>query len=398
MPPASALAPILQPPLTEDGIEEDDSRCFPQHDWMNQQAPLYILVEKILEPGEDLPANWPVDGTVGYDFANLVNGILIDQRNERHFTNLYHRVLGGAVAVDQLIYESKKLIMHRALASEVHVLTHMLSEISSQDRRARDFTHSVLRDAIRETIACFPVYRTYVDERGNVNERDRRYIQQAIARAKRRNEIMAPAVFDFLQSILLLKGNDGDATIYGYSRQLYFTLKFQQLTGPVMAKGLEDTACYVYTRFISVNEVGGSPAKFGIPVAEFHHGNQLRAEHWPNSMLADFDPRHQAQRRRAGAPGCALRDAAQLGGAGHEVAAHQPQSQAEDCRRPRRARQQRRVLAVPDAGGRMAVAHGRRGGAARICAPHAAVHGKSGARGEDQRELAESRTRSTSPA
>ena len=252
---------------------------------MNQHAPLYVLVEKILEPGESLPGNWPVDGTVGYDFANLVNGVLIDYRNERHFTNLYHRIIEGNVVAERLIYESKKLIMRRALASEVHVLTDMLSEISGQDRRARDFTYSVLRDAIRETIASFPVYRTYIDERGNVNERDRRYIQQAIARAKRRNETMASAVFDFLQNILLLKGNDAGATMYGYSKQLYFALKFQQLTGPVMAKGLEDTACYVYTRFVSVNEVGGSPGKFGIPVAEFHHGNQLRAEYWPNSML-----------------------------------------------------------------------------------------------------------------
>ena len=272
-------------PLAEAAIEANIHTAFGQHDWMNQQALLYVLVEKILGPGENLPDNWPVDGTVGYDFANLVNGILIDHRNERPFTNLYHRVIGGSVAVDQLIYESKKRIMHRALASEVHVLTDLLSEISGQDRRARDFTHSVLRDAIRETIACFPVYRTYVDERGNVSERDRRYVQQAIARAKRRNETMAPAVFDFLQSILLLKGNDSGATMYGYSKQLYFTLKFQQFTGPVMAKGLEDTACYVYTRFVSVNEVGGSPGKFGVPVEEFHHGNQLRAEYWPNSML-----------------------------------------------------------------------------------------------------------------
>ena len=149
---------------------------------MNQHAPLYVLVEKILEPGEHLPDNWPVDGTVGYDFTNLVNGILIDHRNERHFTNLYaSRDRRQCSRSNELIYESKKLIMHRALASEVHVLTHMLNEISSQDRRARDFTHSVLRDAIRETIACFPVYRTYIDERGNVSERDRRYIQQAIA-------------------------------------------------------------------------------------------------------------------------------------------------------------------------------------------------------------------------
>ena len=271
--------------LAEGGIEEEIHEAFKRLGSMNQRAPLYLLIEKILEPGENLPSGWPVDGTVGYDFTNLVNGVLIDYRNERQFTNLYHRVIEGNVVAERLIYESKKLIMHRALASEVHVLTNLLSEISGRDRRARDFTYSVLRDAIRETIASFPVYRTYVDEHGNVSERDRRYIQQAIARAKRRNEIMASAVFDFLQSILLLKGDDGGATMYGYSQQLYFALKFQQLTGPVMAKGLEDTACYVYTRFVSVNEVGGSPAKFGIPVAEFHHANQLRAEYWPNTML-----------------------------------------------------------------------------------------------------------------
>jgi (1->4)-alpha-D-glucan 1-alpha-D-glucosylmutase len=176
--------------------------------------------------------------------------------------------------------------MDNALASEVNVLTHMLDEISSENRRARDFTLSVLGDAIRETIACFPVYRTYIDERGNVQEWDRRYIQQAIDRAKRRNGNVPPAVFDFLRSILLLEGHDTEVMLFGYSRQLYFTLKFQQLTGPVMAKGLEDTACYVYTRFLSVNEVGGSPGDFGMPLGEFHRGNQIRAEQWPSAMLA----------------------------------------------------------------------------------------------------------------
>jgi (1->4)-alpha-D-glucan 1-alpha-D-glucosylmutase len=211
---------------------------------------------------------------------------LIDHRNERQFTNFYHRIIGDEISIDRLIYECKRLVMRRALASEVSVLTHMLNEISNGDRRARDFTHSVLRDAIRETIACFPVYRTYIDERGHINESDRRYIQQAIERAKRRNGTLASAVFDFLHSILLLEANDGDSTIYGYRRQLYFTLKFQQLTGPVMAKGLEDTACYVYARFISVNEVGGSPATFGVTMAEFHRANQQRAGRWPNSMLS----------------------------------------------------------------------------------------------------------------
>ena len=176
--------------------------------------------------------------------------------------------------------------MRRALASEVNVLTHRLNEISNQDRRARDFTLAVLREVIRETIACFPVYRTYIDERGNVSDTDRVYIEEAIECAKQQSTSLAPDVFEFLRSILLLEGDDSDTTIYGYRKKLYFTLKFQQLTGPVMAKGLEDTACYVYARFVSANEVGGSPADFGISVGEFHAANQERAERWPRSMLS----------------------------------------------------------------------------------------------------------------
>ena len=175
--------------------------------------------------------------------------------------------------------------MLSALSSEVNVLSHMLDEISSTNRRARDFTRKVLRDAIRETIACFPVYRTYVDERGHISDRDREFIAQAIAAAKRTNSTKAPQVFDFLQDILLLREDNGGAPIYGYRNQLYFALKFQQLTGPVMAKGLEDTVCYVYNRFISVNEVGGNPGTFGVAVEEFHQGNRERAELWPSALL-----------------------------------------------------------------------------------------------------------------
>ena len=282
---SQCCGPEPVPPLAENGIEVEVRAAFRRYNRKSQSAPLYVVVEKILEPGEDLPANWPVDGTVGYDFANLLNGILIDRSSERSFTNLYHRIIGSSVDVDALIYKSKKLIMDSALSSEVNVLTHLLGKISSQDRSARDFTHSVLRDAIRETIACFPVYRTYIDERGNVREWDRKYIQQAIDRAKRRNGNMPRAVFDFLRSILLLEGNDGGVMVFGYPLQLYFALKFQQLTGPVMAKGLEDTACYAYARFVPVNEVGGSPADFGVPLGEFHRTNQLRGEQWPYAML-----------------------------------------------------------------------------------------------------------------
>jgi len=271
-----------KPPLAENGIELEVQQVFGQHDWMKDRAPLYTVVEKILEPGEDLPCEWPVDGTSGYEFTTLVNGIFIDRRNERFFTNLYHRFTGASHDVETLIYNSKKLIMHASLASEVNVLAHMLDELSVSDRYARDFTRKALRDVIRETIACFPVYRTYIDERGQITERDHAYINEAIVRAKRRNPDKAPASFDFLRDILLLKQRDEPEL---HRKKVYFTLKFQQLTGPVMAKGLEDTACYVDCRFIAVNEVGGSPRQFGSSVQEFHEGNRKRGERWSFSML-----------------------------------------------------------------------------------------------------------------
>ncbi|HEV2992024.1 MAG TPA: malto-oligosyltrehalose synthase [Candidatus Angelobacter sp.] len=277
---------LPKPPLAENGIELEIQQVFGQHPWMNRHAPLYTVVEKILEPGEDLPAEWPADGTSGYEFTTLVNGLFIERRNEKLFTTLYHRFTGLSPNVDDLIYNSKKLIMHASLASEVNVLAHMLDEISTTERYARDFTRKALRDAIRETIACFPVYRTYIDERGEMTDRDRSYIHEAILRAKRRNPDMAPACFDFLRDILLLKDRENHDQSEQYRKRLYFTLKFQQLSGPVMAKGLEDTASYIYNRLISVNEVGGSPKQFGIPVHEFHDSNLKRAERRPFSMLA----------------------------------------------------------------------------------------------------------------
>jgi (1->4)-alpha-D-glucan 1-alpha-D-glucosylmutase len=271
--------------LAENGIEMNVQSSFRQQALPPGREPFYVVVEKILEKGEVLPREWPVSGTVGYEFTNAVNGIFIDSRNQKSFTNLYHRLIGESLNVDRLIYQAKKLVMLSALSSEVNVLTHMLDEISSTNRHARDFTRKVLRDAIRETIACFPVYRTYVDERGNISDRDRKFIAQAIASAKRINSAMAPQAFDFLHDILLLREDTGGTLIHGYRRQLYFSLKFQQLTGPVMAKGLEDTVCYVYNRFISVNEVGGNPGSFGVTAKEFHQANRERAESWSSALL-----------------------------------------------------------------------------------------------------------------
>lgn len=271
-------------PLAENGISAEIQQVFSQNDWMYRKHPLYAVVEKILEPGEELPDEWPVDGTSGYDFTNQLNGLFIDQSNERAFDRIYLRFVGQVADVDTLIYQSKKLIMHNALSSEVNVLTHLLGEISSSDRCARDFTLKTLRDSIRETIACFPVYRTYIDERGEYTARDKEYIEFAIRKAKRLNPGMSDRVFDFLRDTLELKGGRLDEMMY--RRRLYFALKFQQLSGPVMAKGLEDTVCYVYNRFVSVNEVGSSPKHFGVSPAEFHATNVKRAERWLSSMLA----------------------------------------------------------------------------------------------------------------
>jgi (1->4)-alpha-D-glucan 1-alpha-D-glucosylmutase len=241
-----------------------------------------VVVEKILEQGEQLPENWATDGTVGYEFGMLLTNLFIDGRNRRAFTNLYHRFIGGPLDPDSVVYESKHLILHTSLASEVAVLTHQLEEICSADRHARDFTRKMLSDGIREVIACFPVYRTYVDARGNVSDRDRAYINEAVSRAKRRNESTAHSAFDLIRDILLLK--EARTAELG-RKQLYFTMKFQQLTGPTMAKGLEDTACYIYNRLVSVNEVGGSPREFGITPEEFHKANQTRLANWPRQLL-----------------------------------------------------------------------------------------------------------------
>jgi len=274
-----------RPPLAENGIELELQEMFGQHDWLHALPPCYVVVEKILLPGEALPAEWPVDGTSGYEFTALVNGLFIDGASEQAFTDLYHRLIGSPVDLDLLIYNSKKLIMNSSLASEVNVLAHLLDAISVNDRYARDFTRKALRDVIRETIACFPVYRTYIDERGEVTERDRAYIRRAVRIAKRRNPGQSPASFDFLRDILLLQRRESEDQP-AYRKKLYFALKFQQLTGPVTAKGLEDTAFYIYNRFVANNEIGGSPRQFSVTPDQFHESNQKRAAEHPFSMLA----------------------------------------------------------------------------------------------------------------
>ena len=263
--------------------------------------------------------------------ANLVNGILIDRRHERLFTNLYHRIADGSVRANRLIYESKKLVMRRALASEVNVLTHMLDGISNQDRGARDLLAGYCARRFARPSPAFPVYRTYIDERGHVSETGRLYIQRAIDCAKRQNRNPGPRGVRFPAEHSAARRKHRECDQFRLSRQLYFTLKFQQLTGPVMAKGLEDTACYVYNRFISVNEVGGITGRFrNFGVRSSIARNELRAEQWP-TLHAGTSTHDTKRSEDVRARLDVLSEMPQaLDGAGHEVASHESQAQSRD--------------------------------------------------------------------
>jgi (1->4)-alpha-D-glucan 1-alpha-D-glucosylmutase len=246
--------------------------------------PLFLVVEKILEPGERLPENWPVFGTTGYDFLNVLNGVFVDRSKAKTFDNFYGRFIRKHLDYKELIYRCKQLIMQTSMAAEINVLGHHLDRISELNRRSRDFTLNSLTEALREVIGCFPVYRTYVTPAG-VSDRDRRYIELAVGRAKRRNPATSASIFDLIRDILLLSDiccPDEE----GKAEQQHFVGRFQQVTGPVMAKSVEDTAFYRYNRLVSQNEVGGDPERFGTTVAAFHQHNLERQAHWPRSLLA----------------------------------------------------------------------------------------------------------------
>ncbi len=282
--------PRAQGDTAANGIERDVLDRVRGYDWAASQGPLYVVVEKILEPREYMPREWPVRGTSGYDFVYFGNSIFIRHENEKQFDALYTQILGYPSNPDDIIYRSKLQVMQNSLASEVHVLGNLLSQIAAADRHARDFTSNILDIVLRETIACFPVYRTYIDDRGQYPQRDIGFIEAAIATAKRRNPDVDDSAFNFLRDMLLLKRHDHENSEDSSHRpadpkQLYFALKFQQLTGPVMAKGVEDTTFYVYNRFISSNEVGGSAKNFGIDLDLLHASNQERLENSPDSML-----------------------------------------------------------------------------------------------------------------
>jgi (1->4)-alpha-D-glucan 1-alpha-D-glucosylmutase len=246
----------------------------------------YVVVEKILARGETLPESWPVNGTTGYEFANSVLETLVDPASETPLTRFYRELTDDRESFADIVHAAKLKIMRNEMASEVNVLARDAARVARQNPRTADFTHGLLRTALRELIASFPVYRTYVDADGRCTEADLRYLGDALAAARSRAGELDPSVFTFLER--LLTGKLVEAPRSGFSRVavLRCAMKVQQLSGPVMAKGLEDTAFYRYNRFIALNEVGGEPQKIGGSVAAFHDFNAARARRWPHALSA----------------------------------------------------------------------------------------------------------------
>lgn len=248
------------------------------------QLPLYLLAEKILAGNESLRSDWAIHGTTGYEFANLVNRFLVRPEGIDELEAAYHEFLGRPVDYEEVLHRSKSIIMRTSLASELNVLAAELDRLAEQDPHTRDFGLGGLREALFETVACFPVYRTYIVD-SEVAAQDEAVINHSIDAAKERSEASDTSVFDFLRELLLNRSAVGRSAAL-QARIARFCMRLQQYTSPVAAKGMEDTAFYRYARLLSLNEVGGTPENPVASVEELHDANRARREHWPHSMLA----------------------------------------------------------------------------------------------------------------
>lgn len=241
-------------------------------------ATAWVVVEKILEPGESLPDGWPVDGTTGYDFLRHVDGLFVDPAAERVLTELYATFTGESREYADIRIAAKRLVLRRLFGSDLKRLTALFLDVCRLHRRHRDHTEDELELALAEVIAHFPVYRTYVRPGCPVDELDERRVEDAVAAAHANTRELPGDLLDFLRDILLLR-------IRG-ATESELAVRFQQLTGPAMAKGGEDTAFYNYNRLVLLNEVGGDPGRFGVGIEEFHAFCAQASTRTPHGLLA----------------------------------------------------------------------------------------------------------------
>jgi len=248
----------------------------------NLSKPFYVVVEKILCGPETLPSEWPVHGTTGYDYLNVANRLFIDPQGTRAIEKVYFRFLQSEPEYQDVLYQKKKLVMATLLGVEMRALGRHLGILAESDRYARDLPRTELAAALVEITACFPIYRTYT--RGvSLTREAKRYIESAVAAARVRNPRVSAACFEFVRDVLLLR--DGDH-LFPDQREarLTFVMRWQQSTGPIVAKGQEDTVLYVFCPLISLNEVGGDPLPSSTAVPYFNHYIQDRRRVWPAAM------------------------------------------------------------------------------------------------------------------
>jgi (1->4)-alpha-D-glucan 1-alpha-D-glucosylmutase len=246
--------------------------------------PLYLVIEKILADHEQLPTDWLIHGATGYRFANLANALFVDPAATRRLTRIYDDFVGEEVHFEALVYRSKKLVMDNAMASELNVLANRLARLAAASRDTCDFTLNGLREALAEVVANFPVYRSYISAAG-ISPDDRRHIEWAVAVAKKHSPAAEVSIFDFILGVLTtdIAQNRGEAFRDAVTA---FTMRFQQFSSPVTAKGVEDTAFYRYHRLVSLNDVGGDPRRCGVSVAAYHAATRTRAQRWMHNLLA----------------------------------------------------------------------------------------------------------------
>jgi (1->4)-alpha-D-glucan 1-alpha-D-glucosylmutase len=243
-----------------DGLRDPQQYC----ERLRTQAPdAWIVGEKILEPGEFLRENWPIEGTSGYNFLNVCNNLFVYGNGLKELTAIYGDFTGEPTEFEPVAHEKKLNVQQEALGSDVNRLTSLFVEICENNRDRRDYTRAEIRRALREVAACFSIYRTYVvPGRDQIVDGDRTRIDEAVACAKVRRQDLEPGLLDFIGDILALRSRGGLET--------EFLQRFQQFTSPVMAKGVEDTAFYCFNRMIGMNEVGSAPGSNGMTVREFH--------------------------------------------------------------------------------------------------------------------------------
>jgi (1->4)-alpha-D-glucan 1-alpha-D-glucosylmutase len=275
-----------------------DPKAYLRHLRESAGSSFYLVVEKLLARHETLRTDWPVDGTTGYEFASQVTELLTDASAEQTFSETYRTFMGETKSFAELVHHGKTGIMENEMASRLLTLATRAARVARQNPASADFTQNLFYRALKEIIACFPVYRTYVDDTETA-ETDRRYIRWAISQARKKEPQLDASVFEFLEKLLTSDLVQESQSRYNRRSVVELAMQVQQYSGPVMAKGYEDTALFRFNRFAALNEVGGSPEQFGSSVAAFHKENAHRAQHWPHTLLATstHDTKHSEDAR-----------------------------------------------------------------------------------------------------